>query len=184
MKPYTVLTVPDSRLRQKAAPIDAVTDEIREIFERMIVTMDQEDGIGLAATQVGIDKRLIVMDIHDHEDGECGSERCQLYRLANPEIIWRSDETEQSSEGCLSVPGQYAEVTRAHAVKMQYLDENNEKKVIEATGLLADCIQHEIEHLDGILFIDHLSAMKRKMLIQKAKKVAALQAKEKNNKEG
>ena len=187
MKPYTVLTVPDPRLRQKAVPIEAVDDEIREIFERMVVTMDKEDGIGLAATQVGIDKRLVVMDVHDHEEGECGAEndgaRCQLYRLANPEIIWRSDETEQSSEGCLSVPGQYAEVTRAQAIKMQYLDENNKTQTLEATGLLADCIQHEIDHLDGILFVDHLSAIKRKMLVQKAKKIAALEAAEKKNKE-
>ena len=175
MQPYTVLTVPDPRLRQKASPIEKVTDEIRDIFERMIITMDEEDGIGLAATQVGIDKRLVVMDVHDHEEGECGGERCQLYRLANPEIIWRSDEEEQSSEGCLSVPGQYAEVTRAKGIKIQYLDENNGQQTLEATGLLADCIQHEIDHLDGILFIDHLSALKRKMLTQKAKKVVALQ---------
>lgn len=183
MQPYTVLTVPDPRLRQKASAIPTVDDEIREIFDRMIITMDEEDGIGLAATQVGINKRLIVMDVHDHEEGACGGERCQLYRLANPEIIWRSDETEQSSEGCLSVPGQYAEVTRAKALKIEYLDEKNETQFLEATGLLADCIQHEIDHLDGILFVDHLSAMKRKLLVQKAKKVAAIQAEEKLNKE-
>ena len=182
MQPYTVLTVPDSRLHQKASPIEAVDDHIREIFERMILTMDKEDGIGLAATQVGLDKRLIVMDVHDHEEGECGADkeggnRCQLYRLANPEIISLSDEEELSSEGCLSVPGQYAEVIRAKRVKIQYLDENNKQQTLEAEGLLADCIQHEIDHLDGILFIDHLSAIKRKMMVQKAKKAAALQAK-------
>ena len=175
MQPYTVLKVPDPRLRQKASPVDAVDASIRDIFDRMIVTMDKEDGIGLAATQVGINKRLIVMDVHDHEEGACGGARCQLYRLANPQIIWRSDETEQSSEGCLSVPGQYAEVTRAKAIKLQYLDENNKTQLLDATGLLADCIQHEIDHLDGILFVDHLSAMKRKILVQKAKKFAALQ---------
>lgn len=171
MTPYTVLTVPDPRLRIKAKPIDSVTDEIREIFERMVLTADAEDGIGLAATQVGIDKRLIILDVHDHEEEECGS--CKIYKIANPEIIEKSDETEQSSEGCLSVPEQYAEVTRAKTVKIRYLDENNVEKTLEAHGLLSDCIQHEIDHLDGILFIDHLSPMKRKMLIQKAKKAVA-----------
>jgi len=171
MKPYPVLTVPDPRLRQKADPIENVDDEIREIFERMILTMNKEEGIGLAATQVGINKRLTVIEVHDHEDDDkCDGNPCPLYRIANPEIIWSSDEDKPSKEGCLSVPGQYAEITRSKAVKIQYLDENNEVQTLEAEGLLGDCIQHEIDHLNGRLILDHLSPMKRKLLTQKAKK--------------
>jgi len=187
MKPYTVLTVPNPKLRQKAAPIAEVNDEIRTIFERMIVTMNVEDGVGLAATQVGIDKRLIVMNIeddnhnHDHDGGCCGHHHGTVYRLANPEIIEKSSEMQTLTDGCLSVPDQYAEVSRAHSVKILYLDENNDSQTLEADGLLAFCIQHEIDHLNGILFTDHLSAVRRKLIIQRAMKVIARYEKEQRN---
>ena len=189
MKPYTVLTVPNPKLRHKASPVAEVNDEIRTIFERMIVTMKVEDGIGLAATQVGIDKRLIVMNIegeddahhhhdHDHEGGGCNHHHGTIHRLANPEIIEKSSEMQKLMDGCLSVPDQHAEVSRAKSVKIRYLDENNESQTLEAEGLLAFCIQHEIDHLDGILFVDHLSAMKRKLIVQRAMKVVARYEKE------
>lgn len=181
--PYDVLTVPDPRLKIKADPIDQVDDSIRRIFDRMVLTMDKEDGIGLAATQVGLNKRLIVMDIpsereHDHQEGAGGCDHCKSYKLANPVITAHSDETVPSKEGCLSVPGQYAEVTRYQSVTISYLDENNERQTLTATGLLSDCIQHEIDHLNGILFIDYLSGIKRKMFVQKAKKAATLRQKQ------
>lgn len=192
MKPYTVLTVPNPKLRHEAAPVAEVNDEIRTIFERMIVTMKVEDGIGLAATQVGIDKRLIVMNIegdddahhhhdHDHEGGCCGHHHGTIHRLANPEIIEKSSEMQTLMDGCLSVPDQHAPVSRAKSVKIRYLDENNETKTLEADGLLAFCIQHEIDHLNGVLFVDHLSAMKRKLIVQRAMKVVARYEKEQRN---
>lgn len=178
MLAYTVLTVPDPRLRQVAKPVERVTDEIATMLDRMVTTMYQEDGIGLAATQVGIALRMIVMDIHDHDhdhdhDHGAGCTGGKVYKMVNPEIIWRSDETVESREGCLSVPEQYADVTRYERIKVQYLDENGASHVLEAEGLLSDCIQHEIDHLDGILFVDHLSSMKRSLLTNKAKKVVA-----------
>ncbi|HBN22076.1 MAG TPA: peptide deformylase [Holosporales bacterium] len=191
MKPYTVLTVPNPKLRHEAAPVAEVNDEIRTIFERMIVTMEVEDGLGLAATQVGIDKRLVVMSFedengatphhdHDHEGGCCGHHHGTIYRLANPEIIEKSSEMQKLMDGCLSVPDQHAEVSRAKSVKIRYLDENNETQTLEADGLLAFCIQHEIDHLNGVLFVDHLSAIKRKLIIQRAMKVAARYEKQRN----
>ncbi len=193
MKPYTVLTVPNPKLRHEAAPVAEVNDEIRTIFERMIATMHVEDGIGLAATQVGIDKRLIVMSIedgkddhnhnhgHDHEGGCCGHNHGTIHRLANPEIIEKSSESQTLMDGCLSVPDQHAEVSRAKSVKIRYLDENNDSQTLEAEGLLAFCIQHEIDHLNGVLFVDHLSAIRRKLMVQKAMKIIARQEKEQRN---
>ncbi len=177
-KLFKVLIVPDPKLKEVADPVANVDDEIREILDRMTETMRYEDGVGLAATQVGIKKRLIVMDIpseteHDHKEGEA-CEHCQLYKLINPVIIEHSEETEPSQEGCLSIPGQYAEVTRYKSVTIAYLDENGDKQTLSGTGLLSHCIQHEIDHLDGKLFIDYLGGMKRKMMVQKARKMAAL----------
>ncbi len=180
--PYTLLTVPDHRLKVKADIVSEVDDEIRHILDRMMVTMRKEDGIGLAATQFALNKRLVVMDIpsdedHDHdEEGSCT--HCTVYKLVNPVIISHSDSEVMSREGCLSVPGQYAEITRYESVTIEFLDENGEKKTLTGTGLLGDCIQHEIDHLNGILFIDYLSDMKRRILVQKAKKEAILRQKE------
>lgn len=181
MQAYTVLTVPNPKLHHKAAPIEKVDDSIRNIFDRMVLTMDVEDGIGLAATQVGIDKRLIVMNIHDHEEGACQGHHHTTHRFANPEIIEKSSEMQTLMDGCLSVPDQHAKVSRAESVTVQYLDENNKTQTLKAEGLLAFCIQHEIDHLNGVLFIDHLSALKRKFFIQKALKVMARYARENRN---
>ena len=186
VSPFPVLIVPDPRLKDVADPVNAVTDEIRHTLDRMVATMRFEDGIGLAATQVGIKQRLIVMDIpseKEHEHDKSGScEHCKLYKLVNPEIIDTSEAKKMSQEGCLSIPGQYGEVERHESVTIKYLDENGEEQTLSATGLLSDCIQHEIDHLNGILFIDYLSGMKRKMMVQKARKAAALIEKKRQNK--
>ena len=166
METFKDLTVPDSRLKIKAQPVEQIDDTIRDILERMLITMYKEDGIGLAATQVNIHKRLVVMDIRENE-------QYFPYKMVNPEIIWTSDCLHSFPEGCLSVPGQYAEVMRPKAIKVKYLDENGAAQLLEAEGLLADCMQHEIDHLNGILFVDHLSSLKRKLLIQKAAKAVA-----------
>ena len=180
--PYKVLIVPDPRLKDVASPVETITDETRLILDRMVKTMMIEDGVGLAATQVGITQRLIVMNIpdeteHDHgADGHC--EHCHIYKLVNPEITERSETKRASKEGCLSIPNQYGDVMRHEWVKVKYLDENGQEQSFHAEGLLSDCIQHEIDHLDGILFIDYLSGMKRRMMIQKAKKAAILLGKQ------
>lgn len=178
---YKVLIVPDPKLKDVADPVEAVTDDIRQILNRMTETMRVEDGVGLAATQVGIKKRLIVMDIpsedeHDHKAGETCT-HCHHYKIVNPVITAHSEDKELSQEGCLSIPGQYGEVERYKSVTIEYWDENGDTKTLTGSGLLGHCIQHEIDHLNGILFIDYLGEMKRKMMIQKARKAAALNEK-------
>jgi peptide deformylase len=135
----------------------------------MLETMYVAPGIGLAAPQVGVAKRIIVIDVADK------GELPRPYRMVNPEILWRSDETATYEEGCLSVPDYYADVERAARVRVRYLDEQNEIRELEAEGLLAVCIQHEIDHLAGTLFVDHISALKRGIILRKlgkAKKAA------------
>lgn len=160
-----VLTVPDPRLRIKAKPVSNVDDKIRTIFDDMIETMYAEDGAGLAAPQVGIDLRLVVIDVSDSAPGTT------VFKMINPEITWRSDEMSVCNEGCLSVPEQRAEVSRPKAIKMHYLDENGTLQHIESDDILATCIQHEIDHLDGKLYIDYLSSLKRQMFINKVKRM-------------
>jgi peptide deformylase len=123
--------------------------------------MYRAPGIGLAAPQVGVLQRVIVLDLA-HED-----EKPQPLRMANPELVWVSDDDASYNEGCLSVPDHYADVVRPAAIRVRYLNENNEAKELEADGLLATCIQHEIDHLDGVLFIDHLTALKRNVILRK-----------------
>ena len=135
----------------------------------MFETMYKAPGIGLAAPQVGVSERLIVLDVAD------GEERRPMV-LVNPEIVWRSGERATAEEGCLSLPGQFADVTRPQAVKVRYLTEHGEERVLEADGLLARCVQHEIDHLDGILFVDHLTALKRNMIMRKLIKTRRLRA--------
>ena len=126
----------------------------------MFETMYQAPGIGLAAPQVGVSERLIVLDVAD------GDERRPMI-LVNPEIVWRSSDRATAEEGCLSLPGQFADVTRPLAVKVRYLTGDGEERELDADGLLARCVQHEIDHLDGILFVDHLTALKRNMIMRK-----------------
>ncbi len=159
-----IITAPDPRLKLKARPVAAVDDKVRQLMGDMLETMHAALGIGLAAPQVGVASRVIVLDVA--RDGETA----QPMMLANPEILWRSETMTTASEGCLSVPEHYAEVTRPAEIRLRYLDCENEIREIPATGLLATCVQHEIEHLDGILFVDHLSLVKRGMILRKLAK--------------
>jgi peptide deformylase len=168
-----ILTAPDPRLKLRARPVERVDEGVRRLMDDMLETMYAAPGIGLAAPQVGVAKRVIVIDLA--KDGE---PRAPL-RLANPEILWVSDEDAVFEEGCLSVPEHYAEVARPAAARIRYLDYENEIREIEAAGLLATCLQHEIDHLDGVLFIDHLTALKRNIILRKllkAKKAAQKEA--------
>jgi peptide deformylase len=134
-------------------------------MDDMVETMYDAAGIGLAAPQVGVLDRVIVVDVH--EKGEPPNP----IRLANPEIVWSSDEKTVCEEGCLSVPEQYAEVTRPQRIRVRYLDEKNQQQEIEADGMLATCLQHEIDHLNGVLFVDYLSMLKRNILLKKVQKM-------------
>ena len=167
-----ILLVPDAKLRMKCravAPGDA--DTVRALAARMLATMYQAPGIGLAAPQVGTLLRLAVVDLQKDDL------RAPLV-LVNPEIIAESREVVTREEGCLSLPGQYAEVTRPAQVKLRYLDLAGAKREIEAEGLLATCLQHELDHLNGVLFVDHISALKRNMLLRKLTKELKLQGRE------
>jgi peptide deformylase len=156
-----IITAPDPRLKQVAAPVERVDDEVRRLMDDMLETMQDAPGIGLAAPQVDVLKRVIVLDLA--REGE----EPQPYRMANPELTWVSDEDASYEEGCLSLPEHYAEVVRPAAVKVRYLDHEGEIRELEAGGLLATCVQHEMDHLDGILFVDHISALKRNMILRK-----------------
>jgi peptide deformylase len=156
-----ILTAPDPKLKQKAERIDAVDDSIRQLMDDMLETMYAAPGIGLAAPQVGVNKRVIVFDIGKSEEDR------QPVRMANPEIVWVSDDDNTYEEGCLSVPEHYAAVVRPAVIRVRYLDEQNEIREMEADGLTATVLQHEMDHLDGVLFIDHLSSLKRNMILRK-----------------
>ncbi|MBC7951305.1 MAG: peptide deformylase [Rhodospirillaceae bacterium] len=157
----SILTAPDPKLKLKAARVAAVDESIRRLMDDMLETMYAAPGIGLAAPQVGVAQRVIVMDI-----GKDEADR-QPLRMANPEIIWVSDDDNTYEEGCLSVPEHYAAVIRPTAIRVRYVDEQNEIREKDADGLLATVLQHEIDHLDGVLFIDHLSSLKRNMILRK-----------------
>lgn len=161
-----IYVAPHPVLKTKAAPVPAVTPEIRKLMEDMLETMYAAHGIGLAAPQIGVSQRVIVMDVEQTEDGKPGK---PLY-MANPEIVEASEEMSDYEEGCLSIPGQMAEVERPARVTVRYLDENGAAQQIAADGLLATCLQHEIDHIDGILFTDHLTSLKRDMIMRKLKK--------------
>lgn len=165
-----IITAPDPRLEIISTPVEAVTDEVRQQLDDMLETMYEAPGIGLAAIQVGIPKRMLVIDVTREDE-----ERRPLF-IINPEFTWLSDDDKVYEEGCLSLPEQYAEVARPESVKISYLDRNGERQELHADGLLAVCLQHEMDHLDGILFVDHISALKRNMILRKLlkqKRVAA-----------
>ena len=158
-----IRVVPDPVLKQKSAPVAAVDDELRALMDDMLETMYAAPGIGLAAVQVGVPKRVIVMDLAREEPRE------PRY-FVNPEIIWRSEDTLPHEEGCLSVPEIFDEVERPARVRLRYLDYHGQPVDEEAEGLYAVCIQHEMDHLEGVLFIDHLSRLKREQAVKKVKK--------------
>ena len=156
-----ILTAPDPALKKISQPVKQVDASVRKLMDDMLETMYHAPGIGLAAPQVGVLKRVIVLDLA--REGE----EPQPLRIANPEIVWVSDDDATYNEGCLSVPEHYADVVRPGACRVKYLDQDNKQQEIAAEGLLATCLQHEIDHLDGVLFIDHISALKRNMILRK-----------------
>ena len=160
----TIITEPNPLLRQISKPVDKVGDEERLLMDDMLETMYAANGIGLAAIQIGIPKRIIVMDICKEENKK------EPRYFVNPVIKNKDILRSTYEEGCLSVPNQFAEVDRPKKCDLEYLDYNGEKKVLKAEGLLATCIQHEIDHLEGILFIDYLSKLKKSMIIKKLSK--------------
>ena len=158
-----ILTEPDPFLRQKSSEVDQVTDETRKLMDDMLETMYDAPGIGLAAIQIGVPKRVIVIDLSRDE------KKSPLY-FVNPKIIKKSDTDSTYEEGCLSVPGQFAEVDRPDKCHISFLDYNGKKQELKAEGLLATCIQHEMDHLEGILFIDYLSKLKKNLIVKKLSK--------------
>jgi peptide deformylase len=161
-----ILIIPDKRLRQKSEPVTAVDKPLRALVADMFETMYAAPGIGLAAIQVGVPQRVVIMDLAKKDDPPAP----QVF--INPEVTWSSDEKSVYEEGCLSIPEYYEEVERPLSVKVKYLDLDFKPQEIEATGLLATCLQHEIDHTKGVLFIDYISKLKRDMVMKKFKKAA------------
>ena len=159
-----ILTEPNKLLRQISKPVESVSDDERRLMDDMLDTMYAAPGIGLAAIQIGVPKRIIVMDISRDEDKK------EPRYFVNPVIKNKNNETSKYEEGCLSVPDQFAEIERPNECEVEYLDYNGKKQSLKTDGLLATCIQHEMDHLEGILFIDYLSKLKKSMIIKKLSK--------------
>ncbi|HSY86390.1 MAG TPA: peptide deformylase [Verrucomicrobiae bacterium] len=171
MAKLDIIIAPDPRLKLKCKPVAKVDAKVARLMDDMLETMYAAPGIGLAAPQVGVTQRIIVLDVA-RED-----EKPAPLRMANPELVWVSDEDVTYNEGCLSLPEHYADVVRPKAIRVRYLDHQNEIRELQAEGLLATCIQHEMDHLDGVLFVDHITALKRNIILRKllkAKKTGAL----------
>jgi peptide deformylase len=164
-----ILEAPDPLLRRKSAPVEAVTPELQTLIDDMFETMYAAPGIGLAAVQVGVPKRILVIDLQEPEE-EGGEPVRRPMVFINPEILTASDVAVPYTEGCLSVPDQYAEVDRPDRVRARWLDRDGTAHEEELEGLLGICLQHEMDHLEGILFIDHLSRLKRDMILRKLAK--------------
>lgn len=183
-----ILVAPDPRLKQVSQPVAEVTDELRALMDDMLDTMYDAPGIGLAAIQIGVPRRILVIDIARplDENGEPVEKPTEAQIIAarrpmyfvNPEITWASEELVTCEEGCLSVPDLYEEVDRPARVKVKFLDYDGKSQEIDCDGMLAVCIQHEMDHLEGILFIDHLSSLKRNMMLKKLAKARRAVARE------
>ncbi|MDP1026339.1 peptide deformylase [Sphingomonas sp. KR1UV-12] len=169
MAVLSIVEIPDPRLRLVSKPVETIDDEVRTLVADMTETMYAASGIGLAAIQVGIDRRVVVIDLQDQEDEE-GKPVRNPRAYINPEIVSVSDELSTYNEGCLSIPEQYAEVKRPASARVRWLDESGGAHEEDLDGLLATCMQHEIDHCDGVLFIDHVSRLKRDMLLKKLAK--------------
>jgi peptide deformylase len=165
MAKLPIVLAPDPVLKQICQPVDVIDDDVRARLDDMLDTMYAAPGIGLSAPQVADGRRLIVCDVARDGEGP------QAYRMINPEITWQSEEQVQAEEGCLSIPDHYGEVSRFREIKVTYLDPEGESQELEANGLLSACLQHEIDHLDGVLFIDYLTPLKRNMVLRKMKKL-------------
>lgn len=164
MAELPILVAPDQRLKKRAEPVESVDDELRRLMDDMLETMYAAPGVGLAAPQVNVGKRILVADVSREDEAPCP------YRMANPEVVWTGEETETQEEGCLSLPEVYAEITRPRQATIRYLDANNADRTVEAEGFLATVLQHEIDHLNGVLFIDYLSSLKRNMILRRLAK--------------
>ena len=165
-----IITLPDPRLRLICEPVAKVDAAIRDLMDDMLETMYEAPGIGLAAIQIAVPKRIIVLDTSPKE----GPPVPMVF--ANPEIVWVSPEKRIYEEGCLSIPDYYEEVERPERIRIKFLDREGSEKELEADGLLATCLQHEVDHLNGVLFIDHLSRLKRSRVIKKFEKAAKMEA--------
>jgi len=161
-----IIELPDPRLRLVSEPVGAVDAAVRKLMDDMLDTMYEAPGIGLAAIQVAVAKRVLVMDVAREDEPK------QPLCLANPEIVWSSEDKNVYQEGCLSIPEYYEDVERPKQVRVRYLDRDNKVQEMEADGLLATCVQHEIDHLNGVLFIDYLSRLKRERVVKKFAKAA------------
>jgi peptide deformylase len=159
-----ILIAPHPKLKTKAEPVAVVDDEVRALLDDMLETMYAAPGIGLAAPQIGVSQRVVVMDVAGKDEAP------QPLFLVNPEIVAAGETRSVAEEGCLSLPDMYADVERAERVFVRFLDRAGEVREMDADGLLARCVQHEIDHLDGVLFVDHLSMLKRRMLMRKLAK--------------
>ncbi len=166
MAPREIITLPDKRLRLKSEPVKRIDASIRKLVDDLFETMYDAPGIGLAAIQIGVAKRIVTMDLSRKEE----EHKPQVF--INPEVIWTSEEKSKYEEGCLSIPDFYEEVERPAQVKVKYLDLEGHEHEIEASGLLATCLQHEIDHTNGVLFIDYISKLKRDRIIKKFAKAA------------
>ena len=159
-----IIIAPDPRLNVKCERVDQVTDNLRRLMDDMMETMYDAPGIGLAAPQVGVTKRIIVVDISKGEHDKAP------YKMINPQITWHSNQLVDFEEGCLSLPEQYAQVQRPGEIHLSYIDSNGVAQKLETSGILATCIQHEIDHLDGKLFVDHISKLRKNLILRKLKK--------------
>ena len=159
-----ILTIPEPLLRKKSSRVEEVNNDIQKLMNDMLETMYKAPGIGLAAIQIGVPKRVVVIDISKEEN-----KKKPMY-FVNPEVTWKSDVNAIYEEGCLSIPNQFAKIERPEKCKVKFLDFNGKEKEIKAEGLLATCIQHEIDHLNGVLFIDYLSKLKKDIIIKKLSK--------------
>ena len=165
-----IVKLPDKRLRLKSETVKRVDSGVRKLVDDLFETMYDAPGIGLAAIQIGVPKRVVTMDLSKKEDNH------EPQVFINPEVIWKSKETSKYEEGCLSIPEYYEEVERPAQVKVKYLDLDGNAHEIEASGLLATCLQHEIDHTNGVLFIDHISKLKRDRVVKKFAKAAKKEA--------
>lgn len=162
-----IIVAPDPRLKVKCEPVEEVTDEIRKLMADMLETMYDAPGIGLAAPQIGVAKCMIIVDVAKEEADPAP------HQMINPKITWQSENLFNYEEGCLSLPEQYAEVKRPEEIRLSYTDLAGETQEIEASGLLATCIQHEMDHLEGVLFVDHVSKLRRDLILRKLRKYKA-----------
>ena len=165
-----IITAPDPLLKKHCEPVQAVDDDVRRLIGDMLETMYHAPGIGLAAPQVGVLRQIIVVDVSRPGEGTGAGEEPDPHCLINPELLWLSERDNAHEEGCLSLPDQYAEVVRPAQIRVAFLDRDGERREMEADGMLATCIQHEMDHLDGILFVDHISALRRSMILRRLSK--------------